>query len=242
MSYILYHKNRVYGCYGNVDMLRSNILIILFKLLERSQITTLIYENIVDYLTVIDFTVENFDIGELKNELRKLEINIEKITHEKDSFSPLEHIKEHIKYRFEQLEEKMDKDVRVTVKIPGDSAEEHELGTMYKEQWCLFDREKCDAVTDELHKFISKKLKELDKKFKKRIKYGDVYYQEASPLTYQVWSANAVNWNRPDGMDIPGCYQAQEMKYQEEGVYGIVVTPRYGYKNLVPKDITKFDN
>ena len=60
MSYLLYFKNNVYGCYGKIELLRANILIIIFRLLEKSQINSTKYENIVDYLTVPDFTVENF--------------------------------------------------------------------------------------------------------------------------------------------------------------------------------------
>ena len=240
MSYILYFKNKVYGCYSKVDLLKANILIILFRLLEKSEITSVKYENIADYLSVEGFTIENFDINELKQELRSIGISIEKVVHETNSGCALEHILEHIEYRFNELDEKMEKDVRITATIPGDSAKKHLLGTMYKEQWCLFDRSNCDKVTTAMHDYIVKKIEKLQDKYGERVKFGDVYYQNASPTSYQLWSANAVNFNRPEGMDIPGCYQAQEMKFQEPGVFGIVVTPRYGYKNLVPKDLSKF--
>lgn len=241
MSYLLYFKNNVYGCYGKVELLRANILIIIFRLLEKSQINSTRYENIVDYLTVPDFTVENFDINELKNELRALEIRVEKVVHEGSSGCALEHILEHIAYRFKELDDKMEKDIRIMATVPGESAKEHQLGTMYTEQWKLFDKANGKKVTEAMHDFIANKLRELEEKYTERVKYGEVYYQNASPISYQLWSANAVNWNRPEGMDIPGCYQAQEMKYQEAGVFGIVVTPRYGYKNLVPRDVSKFD-
>ena len=78
MSYLLYFNDNVYGCYSKAELLRSNILIIVFELLEKSQIGTTKYENIVNYLTVSDFTIDNFDIDELKNELRGLKIRIEK--------------------------------------------------------------------------------------------------------------------------------------------------------------------
>lgn len=241
MSYLLYFKTNVYGCYGKIELLRANILIILFKLLEKSQINSTNYENLIDFLSVPDFTVENLDINELKNKLRDLEIRVEKVVHEGSSGCALEHILEHISYRFEQLEDKMEKDIRINVTAPGESAEQHQLGTMYKEQWKLFDKNNNEKVTKAMHDFIANKLSELEKKFPDRVKYGDVYYQNANANSYQLWSANAVNWNRPEGMDIPGCYQAQEMKYQEPGVFGIVVTPRYGYKNLVPRDVSKFN-
>lgn len=240
MSYLLFYNDNVYGCYSKVELLRANILIILFRLLEKSQISSTKYENLVDYLTVPEFNVNNFDISELKYGLRNLEMRVEKVVHEASSGCALEHILEHVKYRFDELDKIMDKDVRITATIPGDSATEHQLGTMYRNQWEIFDPVNCEKVTKALHEFITKEIKKLEKKYSSRIKFGTVLYENASEISYQLWSANAVNWNRPAGMDIPGCYQAQEMKFQEKGVYGIVVTPRYGYKNLVPADLTKF--
>ena len=240
MSYLLFYNDNVYGCYSKVELLRTNILIILFRLLEKSQISSTKYENLVDYLTVPEFNVNNFDISELKYGLRNLEMRVEKVVHESSSGCALEHILEHVKYRFDELDKIMDKDVRITATIPGDSATEHQLGTMYRNQWKILDPVNCEKVTKALHEFITKEIKKLEKKYSSRIKFGTVLYEDASEISYQLWSANAVNWNRPAGMDIPGCYQAQEMKFQESGVYGIVVTPRYGYKNLVPADLTKF--
>ena len=240
MSYILFYKDDLYGCYGRIEILRTNILIILFKLLEKSKINSITYENISNYLTVPDFTVSNFDISELKSELRKLDFRVEKIVRESSSGCALEHILEHIKYRFNQLKEIMSKDIRVNVTIPGESAKNHYLGTMYYEHWKLLDPVNCNKVTHAMHQFITDELDDLCKAFDKRVKFGEVVYENASDINYQVWSANAVNWNRPAGFDIPGCYQAQEMKYQEKGVFGIVVTPRYGYKKLVPKEISNF--
>jgi len=240
MSYILFYKDQVYGCYGPIELLRANILILLFRMLEKSQINSTKYENIVEYLVVPGFTISQFDIPEVKRELRDLNFRVEKIVHEGSSGCALEHILEHIEYRFEELEKILEKDVRICATFPGENPRSHQLGTMYYDLWKLFDPVNCDKVTKAMHDFIAREIEKLIEKYDDRIKFGDVLYQNASPINYQIWSANAVNWNRMPGMDIPGCYQAQEMKYQEKGVFGIVVTPRYGYKNLVPKDITKF--
>jgi hypothetical protein len=237
MSYLIFYKNQVYGCYGKIDLVRANLLILLFKLLEKNEISKIIYENLTEYLIVKNFSISNFNISELKNELRSLDIRIEKITHESSSGCALEHILEHVKYRFNELDQIMEKDARVKVTFPGKDAQHHELGTMYKDQWELFDKENCDKVFKALYDFISMEIEKLEDKYDERINYGEVYYQKANALNYQVWSANAVNWNRPEGLDIPGSFQAQEMKFQEKGVFGIVVTPRYGYKNLVPAEL-----
>lgn len=236
MAYLLYYNNEVYGCYGKVDLLRANILIIIFKLLEKNKITKLDYENIANYLDIEVFTIDSFSIPELKSELRRHKIRIEKIVHENSSSCALEHILEHVKFRFSELTKIMKKDSRIKVTFPGQNAERHELGEPYKNQWKLFDETNYERVTEALHDFIMGEIIELEEKFPERVIFGEVTYRNASPVSYQVWSANAVNWNRPEGMDIPGSFQAQEMKFQEKGVFGIVVTPRYGYKNLIPPE------
>ena len=240
MSFLLYYQDKIYGCYGRIEILRANILILLFYMLEKSQINSTTYENISNYLTVPDFTIDSFDIPELKMELRQYKFKIEKITYEGSSGCALEHILEHIKYRFEELNDKMKKDIRVKITIPGESSGKHQLGTMYYDQWKLLDPVNCEKVTSAMYNFITKEIDKLISVYGDRVKFGEVVYENASAINYQVWSANAVNWNRPRGLDIPGCYQAQEMKYQEEGVFGIVVNPRYGYKKLIPEEVTKF--
>ena len=234
MAFLLYHNGQIIGCYSTPELLRANILIVLFNLLENSYINSTEFENLSDFLKVPLFTIDNFNIPELKTKLKKLAFSIEKVDHEGSGRCALENILEHIKYRFCQLEEKMEKDSRVKVKIPGTSSVNHHLGTMYYDQWKLFDSKNCDKITKAMHEFITGRIDNLVDKYGDRVEFGDVLYQNASDTCYQVWSANAVNWNRPDGLDIPGSYQAEEMKYQEEGVFGIVVTPMYGYKNLVP--------
>lgn len=237
MAYLLYYQGQLMGCYGIVELLRANILIILFQILEKKEINSTEYSNLYQFLTVPDFAEDNFKITELRNKLRNLGIRVEKVVHENNVSTAFEMILKHIKYRFQELSDKMEKDVRIRVKIPGSSVREHDLGTMYYDQWKLFDPVNCDKITKSLHQYIAEKIMQLMNEYKDRVCFGDVHYQEASDIYYQVWSANAANWNLPTGSEIPGCYQAQEMKFQEAGVFGIVVTPMYGYKDLVPKDI-----
>lgn len=234
MAYLLYFNNQLIGCYGTVELLRANILIMLFELLNLNQISTNEYENLSDYLKVEDFSEDNLTIPELKTKLRNLQFHVQSVDHEGSGGCALERVLEHIKYRFGQLDEIMEKDVRITVKFPGPNVKEHLLGKPYYDQWRLFDRKNWSKITNALHDYIAKKITKLMEKYNERVEFGDVLYENASDISYQVWSANAVNWNLPAGSKIPGKFQAEEVKFQDKGVFGIVVTPMYGYKNLIP--------
>lgn len=249
MAYLLYYQDEIQGCYGTVDLLRMNILILLTQLLKDNLVNKVMYQDLLNYLDLDDFTEENLMIDELNQNLYNLDLRIKKIIHETNGKCALEHILEHIKYRFDQLNEIMMKDVRVKTTFPGESAKEHNLGPMYYEQWKLLDNKNWQILTKTMHNYITERIEDLTDSYPDRIKFADVLYQNASETSYQVWSANALNWHREPGQEIPGEFQAKEMKFQEPGVFGIVVNPRYGYKNtktkgcnivLIPEEISKF--
>ena len=239
MVFVLFYNNDVYGCYGTLDLLRYNILIILYNLYEKSIIDTDLYENIMTYFESEYFNVNTFGIEDLKNNLHKCKFRIEEIDYERSGKYAIENILGHIEYRFNQLENLMKKDVRNKITFPGTSPENHKLCDFYFPSWNLMDKENYHLLTKSLQDFIAIRMNELKKTYPDRVKFGDVVYENANPNHFQVWGANAKNWNLPEGSKIPGKFQALQMKYQEPGVFGIVVTPLYGYHNLVPLEDDK---
>ena len=171
----------------------------------------------------------SFDNADFKNELVDMGVKIETVKYEHNANSILEKINKDITDRLDHLEEILAKDVRITATFPGENAFKHRLGTMYVEDWKLIDEKNYKQLAEAMHTHIAERLVELVDVFKERIKFGDVIYQDANSLSYQVWSANQVNYDLKEGTEIPGDYQAQEMKIQVPGVFGLVVTPRYGY-------------
>ena len=63
--------------------------------------------------------------------------------------------------------------------------------------------------------------------FPQRVRFGAVSGAAASIEHFQVWGANARNWQRPDGAKISGSGQAAAMGVQRPGVFGIITTPKY---------------
>lgn len=236
MTYLIYYVEDVVGCYQTLDLVRFNLLVIIYRLFNEDKINRTAYNTMVTNLEQSYFKEENFEKEKFRVELEDAELKVEKIHCEDDGFYAFQNIKTHVKERFDQLEEIMGKDARITVTVPGRNALNHELGKMYYKDWHLLDSKNCDEMTQELYEDICTRLTELVRMFEKRVKFGDVSYQNASETSYQLWSANAVNFDLPEGSMIPGSYQAQEMRFQEKGVFGIVVTPRYGYKNLRAHD------
>jgi hypothetical protein len=242
MTYIVTLNGEIYGVYDTIDLVRTNLMIIFFFNLEKGNIGVDFYEKINEYFIVPQFSEQSLEIPDLKSDISGLGIHILKAETEKNGTYALEKIMNHINWRFMDLEKKMNHDSRVKITFPGDNSENHQLGIPYAGDWKLIDRDNWKKLTDTLHKYIGSKIRELEKKFpplKKgdnRIRFGEVLYDNATETSIQVWSANAVNWNLPKGTEIPGLYQAEQMKFQEPGVFGIVVTPIYGYHSLVPSE------
>jgi len=229
MHYLLYYNSEILDSYGTVELLRLALLILIYQLYIGEKMEKYIYEHLKAKLSVEDFNLDNFDDPELKETLVREDIKIETVPFTKDSFSVLAKLKKSISKRIENLKEILDKDVRVKVTVPGESPYKHRLGTMYREDWKLVDSKNCSSLADDLYEYITSQLIDLINAYGDRITFGDVLYQNASSLNYNLWSANAVNYNLEEGTQIPGDYQAAEMKIQSPGVYGIIVTPRYGF-------------
>jgi len=236
MVYVLMLNDKVYGVYDTLDLVRLNMMILLFHNMELGRIGVNRYQTLVDYLRSPSFSEETFNIPEFKKNVKGCGIKLSSYKEEKNGSCPLKYIMNHINWRFLNLRKKMEHDSRVKITIPGDNRENHQLGTPYQEDWKLVDKDNWETLYYTLHEYLSKKIGELEKKFPSRVKFGEVLYENATETDYQLWSANAVNWNLPEGEEIPGKYQAQEMKFQGPGVFGIVVTPLYGYQELVPND------
>jgi hypothetical protein len=243
MTYIVSLNGEIYGIYETIDLVRTNLLIILIFNLEKENIDVDFYENIHEYLIVPSFSEQSLEIPELRREISNLGIHIQKMESEKNGSYALEKIMNHINWRFMELEKKMNHDSRVKITFPGDNSDNHQLGVPYVDDWKLIDRVNWLKLSNHLHTYISSKIRELEKNFPpisdKRVRFGEVLYDNANERSIQVWSANSINWNLPKGVEIPGLYQAQQMRFQEPGVFGIVVTPKYGYHDLVPLEYEK---
>ncbi len=244
MVYIIILNGDIYGCYETIDLVRLNLMIIFFYNMERCVIPVSHYENLMEYLKSPSFSESTLAIPDFKDNLNSAEgepfnIQVEIFEDEKNGGCPLEYLMNHIHWRFLELEKKMERDARIKMTVPGENSHNHSLGEPYRDDWKWVDRKNHDKLANALREYISKKLLHMEKCFPGRVKYGEVLYANASEVSYQLWSANGVNWDLPDGDEIPGKFQAEEMKFQGAGVYGIVVTPLYGYHNLVPDEYEK---
>ena len=225
--YLLYYNSEIIKSCQEIEVLRLNLLILIYKLYISDKINKICYLEIKNSLLVKPFFEDNLPSLDLKD----INIKIEKVSFIQNGKDILNKMKKHVDERFAELQHKLISDVRVEVTFPGQNAYKHTLGTMYKDDWKLLSNNLNDnSLYDEFISHITDKIVELINDFdKERIKFGDVMYENASNLCYQVWSANAINYNLPLNSKIPGDYQAIQMKVQKAGVFGIVTTPMYGY-------------
>jgi len=227
--YLLYLNEDILAGYGTIDLLRLSLLILIYNLYVSDKIEKNIYKTLEKDLSNFPFNKEDFNNEELKINLVNIGIIVEEIDLFKDENTILNRMKNHVNQRFENLIEILSKDVRILATFPGENAYKHRLGNMYKDDWKFVSLENYQQMYEELHNYIGEKIENIVNLFDERIKFGDVMYENASSLHYQIWSANAVNYNLPEDTKIPGDYQAVEMKIQGPGVYGVITTPRYGY-------------
>lgn len=229
MIFLLYLNEEILECYGQVDILRLSLLILIYKLYISQKINKISYKKLEEKLEENPFTLDNFNDHQLKEELIDIGIKIEISEIINNDKEVLKKILKHIENSFDQLEEILSKDIRIIATIPGENAFKHRLGTMYVEDWKLINFNNYKQLAEEMHQYIAERIINLISVFDDRIKFGDVLYQNASELNYQLWSANIINYNTQPGDKIYGDYQAQEMKIQTPGSFPIIVTPRYGY-------------
>ncbi len=221
MIYLLYYDDLLLSTYGDINVLRLGLLVLIYNMLSSNKLSVIAYKKMENYLLEPLFSFDNID---LKNDLVDINIKIEIVNFIKNGEYILNKIKKLLDIRFNELDEILTRDIRITATIPGKNALNHKLGTIYKDDWNLINNNN-DLYLD-FYDYVASKLLELVNSFGERIKFGDVYYQNADDLNYQVWSANLVNYNLKDGSNIPGDL---EMKIQGPGVFGIVTTPRYGF-------------
>lgn len=229
MLFLLYLNEEIIGGYGTVEILRLNLFILIYNLYSSKYLNKIAYKKLEEKLITYPFTIENFEDTDFKGELVDAGIKIETTLVVNKPNDVLNKIKMKLDSRFDQLEEILNKDIRIKVTFPGQSAVKHRLGTMYVEDWKLIDQENYHNLAQEMHHHITQKILHFEEVFGERVKFGDVLYQNANSLSYQVWSANAINYDLKEGQKIPGDYQALEMKVQGPGVFGIITTPKYGY-------------
>lgn len=229
MHYLLYFNSQILDSYGTVELLRLGLLILVYNLFISDNLEKYTYEYLKKKLSTNPFKLEDFNNLEFKKVLVENNIKIESVFFTKDSKEVLDKLKKSLTERLDNLKVILDKDVRVKVTVPGSNPYKHSLGTMYREDWSLVDSKNYLKLADDFYEHITSELIDLIATYGDRIIFGDVFYENANSLNYNLWSANAINYNLKEGEKIPGDYQASEMKIQIPGVYGIVVTPRYGF-------------
>jgi len=147
------------------------------------------------------------------------------IKHQEDRFKELD-------FLLLQSEKKPNK---LHIIIPGNSkTNQHFLGAnIAQHTWNSIDStgNLYNLMIQNLNKLIS----QLMNKYPKQVVLGNVGYgSEAFPVNSKkipsnkyihVWGANENNWNQPDGSIIRGLGQAQVMKKQTIGIFGIVTMP-----------------
>ncbi len=229
MVYILFNNSEIIGLYKTTNLVKQNAFVALYRMMKSGKISTEMYFEVKKRL------FENFDIPikELQQILQGVNIYIDYRQVEENGLYPLKNTLKHIESRFNNLEDIMAKDSRVTVTFPGNSAIDSRMLTVdIEERWRSIDPENYVVIRNELFKYLVKRIQKLELDFEGRVLFGIVSDTQASPTSYQVWSADQENWNLPQNSKIPGEGMAICFKYQVPGVYGIVTDPMFGYDKL----------
>jgi hypothetical protein len=170
-------------------------------------------------------------------------------------------IRTHIEERFKELMDSIDaqlllrQDVSVTIPYSDQFPYNHSLGVgRAVGQWEIYESSDPEFVP----KLIQDQLKIMQQKYVSEVKvtffgrdktdpnlkptsrFIGVRADLASPTNFQLWGANAYNWNIPDGMtpkDVGGAWggQAAAIDKQKPGIFGIVTTPLEGLNGIDSK-------
>jgi hypothetical protein len=155
----------------------------------------------------------------------------------KTPLSELPKVLAHQKKRFDDLETILKKDAKYRLRFPGQNAQVHYLGSgIAKGQWPA-------AEHAEMTKYISDRIKKLEKDFPGRISFGLIGdYKFVGPdcdrnlpnttgvpgaqndgtFVIHIWGANAGNFNQAPGTTGSfGSGQASCFSSQRPGVFGI---------------------
>ena len=227
MVYVLYDREKMYGVYKTLQLVKTNCYILIYELLRLKKIDRDVYFSIKKVL----FEESRIESDNLRKLLKPAGVQIDEVTYESSSLLALKNIMEHIDNRFNQLREMMQKDSRVTVKFPGSSAIDNLMITKeIRDSWFEMDPMNSQKIIPELKSFIRSKIENLQETFDGRVTFGEVSDKYASQFSYQVWPSDIGNWNLTNGTKIFGSDMALNFEFQVPGVYGIVVNPKYGYK------------
>ena len=227
MVYVLYDKERVYGVYKTLQLLKTNSYIFLYELFRRNKIEREQYFSI----KKVFFTEARLDLTTIEKLLEPVGVYVDETSYESSSLLALNNILHHIDKRFNFLEETMEKDSRITVRFPGRDALDNLMMTKeIRDSWVEIDPLNHENIIMELKKYIRTRIEKLLESFETRVQFGDVSDKYATPTSYQVWPADIGNWNLPNNTKIFGGDMALNFEFQVPGVYGIVINPKYGYK------------
>ena len=132
----------------------------------------------------------------------------------------------HIKTRIKLLKSCLQMIPELHVRIAGKSNIPNLGKGLAKDQWKIkgYSTQQYNNFIKELDKGLLK----LKSEFPKRVTFGNIDGSNASDLNYQVWGANAKNYNLPTNSFIKGRGQARAVDRQYPGVFGIVTTPING--------------
>ncbi len=227
MVYILFDQYKIFGVYGMMPVLQSNCFIFAYEKYKENKINQEVYLNVKNQLEELALD----SIESLQKIMHTVGAEVESHPLEKDGFTALENAQKHIESRFDELEEKLGKDSRVNVTIPGNSALDNMMVTAEIESvWRELDPENYLEIITKLKKLIIQRISRLQLMFESRVRFGNVSDKQASTLSYQVWPADIGNWNLPNNAKMFGEGFAVCFEYQVPGVFGIVTNPYYGYK------------
>ena len=226
MVYILFNRDKIFGVYGTLSMLQANCYIFVYLLYSRGKLNREVYLQIKNQLDELALD----SLESLQKTMAAAYIDIESYELEDSSFTALKNISDHIKFRFDVLEELLGKDSRVNVTFPGNNALDNMMVTAEIETvWREMDPDNYLEVITKLKKLIIKRISTLQLMFESRVIFGNVSDKQASTLSYQVWPADIANWNLPNNSPVFGEGFATCFQYQVPGVFGIVTNPYYGY-------------
>ena len=227
MVYIVFNPEKIYGIYDTLDLVKSNCYIFTYNLLKEGKISREAYFDVKDKL----FDLKEVTLIEIQKIVLPVDIHTEYYTLEKNGSVAFKNILNHIDERLKQLEERLELDSRVTVRFPGNSAADNMMITSeVEDSWKNLDKKNYKIFVEELKDFITIRIQKLELKFGDRINFGNVSDKNASETSYQVWPADAGNWNLPMNSRIFGDGFAVCFEFQVPGVFGIVTDPMYGYK------------
>ena len=229
MVFVILNSKRIFGVFETEELVKFHLPIILIESFNEGMASK---ESVLRIQELIK-DKEEVKIDFVKELLKSIKVFVIEKDLEKNGFYVLDLILAHISRRFETLEQAMTLDDRVKIRIPGNNALENKLINYDVEtSWMSLDITNFKKIITKLKKKIILEIQKLELKFKDKVSFGKLDEDEASDTNILVWPADKENYDLPDGEPIEGKGFALCFEFQKPGIFGIVVDPKFGYKNL----------